>query len=312
VDNKLLMRLFKLPSQSGCEDDMISLVCKELDAIGIEYEVDSIGNIFNISQSGKPLLSAHLDTVQEKDDVKMADFIRMKEGYIKGNGIIGGDDKCGVYIILYLLSQGDEFNFVFSVQEETGGQGINQFTLSNRFDNIPYGLVLDRKGNTDVICTKNEYGIEEFENVLLEIGGVFGYTKAIGTWSDADIISDYISCANISVGYYNAHTVDEYVSLNDLQKSVDFVHNIIKNVIDFFDAPNKSNYVNYSKALSDKTCDLCNRDSYKTHVLETVFGITVCDECLRSIQWEVNSIVENERTTLDAFDDEYYGSGFYG
>ena len=39
-----------------------------------------------------------------------------------------------------------------------------------------------------------------------------------------------MNCANISVGYYNAHSRYEYVSLDNLQNAFNYVCNIIKNI----------------------------------------------------------------------------------
>lgn len=311
MDKELLIRLFQTPAISSNEKDMVDVVCDELDRINIEYSVDKMGNIYNLSKPNRPLLSAHLDTVQGDNDAKMAAFVRIKEGYIKGNGVIGGDDKCGVYAILQTLNNGDEVNFVFSVQEEIGGYGASYFTLMNDLSDIPYGLILDRRGSSDVICTQNEYGVKEFEDALLEVGKEFGFEKAMGTWSDADVYSEYMSCANISVGYYNAHTKDEFVILEELQNTIDFIHYVVTGITETFRIPTKKHNYNSSGILNDKTCDICGYNDEPVYELQSVMSFMVCDRCLRELQTEVDGLLSNDRYYTDNLHDEYFGD-YYG
>ena len=72
-------------------------------------------------------------------------------------------------------------------------------------DHILYCIVLDRRGGSDILCTDNDYGTKEFETILKEIGKVYDYKPTRGLWSDTDILSDLLCCANLSVGYYNPH-----------------------------------------------------------------------------------------------------------
>ena len=213
MNKELLIDIFKIPAPSGFEDMMSFFVKNKLKEMNIDFQEDETGNIYNISHNGSPLLSAHLDTVQDDVDVKLTDFIRLKQGIISGYGVIGGDDKCGIFLILEALKYNNKINFVFFVQEESGGVGSSFFIRKNTLSNIPYCLVLDRRGNGDIICTSNNYGTKDFETFLIEIGKEFSYKKSAGTFSDADNLNSLISCANISVGYYNAHTKNEYVNI---------------------------------------------------------------------------------------------------
>lgn len=271
MDKKLLLNLFKIPSQSKKEHNLSSFIKSFLKEIKIPFTEDKKGNIFNINHKGLPILSAHMDSVQDDIDAKLTDFIKIREDILSGYGVIGADDKCGIYIILNLLKD-IKFNFIFSVEEEIGAFGIQYFLKHNILKNIPYGLVLDRRGSKDIICTNNQYGSKNFEDSLIQIGEVYGYSTDYGTFSDADYLNEQISCANLSVGYYNPHTKNEFVLLESLKNAEQFVHAIVKNLKENFRKPYKYNkyfdgmnnhhnnyYHDYYDDYEESSCIFCGK-----------------------------------------------------
>ena len=227
MNEKLMLEIFRIPSLSYKEDAMRKYIENFLVDNKIEYLKDFTGNLYNVSYKDEPMLCAHMDTVQDDDDASLAHFIDIKGHYISGYGIIGGDDKCGIYIILKALLEKKNLNFLFTVEEEVGDGGSSDFVRvkenQDRLRDVLYCLVLDRKGNSDILCQQNNYGTNEFEVYLEEVGKLYGYSPAMGTFCDADKIRDYTSCANLSVGYYNPHTKKEYVDTRDLEISYKFV-----------------------------------------------------------------------------------------
>ena len=329
MDYKLLEKLFKTPSISGKEQGVINIVTDELKKMNVDFQVDDLGNIYNTDRKNRPLLSAHMDTVQDDVDAILTSLIEIKNGKISGHGVIGGDDKCGIYIILDLLKNKHDINFIFSVQEEVGGIGIGEFVRFNEhlLDDIPYGLILDRQGNSDIICYDNYYGSQEFEDVLYGIGKVFGFKPNSGIFSDADYLSDYFSCANISVGYYNPHTAKEYVVLKDLQNSLNFVHHILNNVTEEFspvpyEEKKKSYYGGYflddypldeydlGREDENNYCDICGMYQKTLNRIESLHGFFICDECLLDIRDEVTEKAEMIRVRGSDIDFEYYDYDF--
>lgn len=318
MDKKLLLDIFRIPSMSGYEDGMAYFIKEFLKEHNVPYETDKIGNVFYTRFINKPLLCAHMDTVQDTDDVKLTKFIKIRNDRIlSGYGVIGGDDKCGIYIILELLKT-IEFNFLFTVEEETGGVGARVFTNENDISHIPYGLILDRRGNDDIICEFNDYGTSEFETVLEEFGKPYGYTRNAGTFSDADFISNQISCANLSVGYYNWHQKDEFVDLKDLKRAFELTYRIIVNLDTSFDKPKKSlskysSYGNYDDEmfgmdelfLDDKLeiCDFCGKQTANWKNLHSVNRI-ICTDCLRKLEAEIYGIECNDE--INPADYNYY------
>jgi putative aminopeptidase FrvX len=323
MDTKLLLDMFHIPSQSSKESKMREFLTSYLKSIGISFKLDSVGNIYNISNINKPLLSAHMDTVQDDFDVLMSKFIGIKQGMVKGYGVIGGDDKCGIYAILDLLKNGHtDVNFIFSVEEEVGGIGSSYFEKHNDLTHILYGLILDRRGSGDIICEYNEYGTKHFESTLAQIGTHYGFKPDKGTFSDADNFSEQISCANLSVGYYNAHCKNEYVILSDLQNTINYVHSIVKHLDVKFEAPEKTfSYTGYGwlngrnhsghadygveeylyPTETAEMCELCGSTKTPSRLLKTL-GFHLCKDCIEDLKWELDGI--------DVMDDyDYEGRG---
>jgi hypothetical protein len=75
----------------------------------------------------------------------------------------------------------------------------------------------------DIICVQNSYGSKEFDDALSLVGKEYGFKSERGSVSDANTISEYINCANLSVGYHNAHTKTEFVSLMGMKNTLNYV-----------------------------------------------------------------------------------------
>ena len=238
VDEKLLLDIFEIYNPSMMEDLMIKFIEKYLIENDIPYEKDGMGNVFNLDDSQEPILSAHMDSVLSMEDEFLLPNIDIWDGELRGFGAIGGDDKCGIYIILKLLKE-KTFNFLFTVQEEIGAKGIQYFFNENDISHIPYGVVLDRNGSGDILCVNNNYGVASFEKMLLNIGRRYGYSVATGIFSDADYLSEHIFCCNLSVGYYSPHTDQDWVYLADLDNAVDYVKAITEQIKIKFQKPIK-------------------------------------------------------------------------
>lgn len=239
------------------QDGTSEYVRSVLDEMNVSYNVDSYGNIYYLDHENSPILSAHMDTVRKEKDFCIGAFLNESEDdKILSGGILGGDDKCGVYIILKVLEIGRKVNFIFSRDEEIGCLGIKALVKPNSVENKEvtekiknslWCLVLDRRGNSDIICEQNDYGTIEFEKALEKISneGNFGYKGARGLCSDANYICDYISTANLSVGYYNPHSDKEYILKSDLQKALDYTLAIIDGLKEQFVAPEPKPYNYY-------------------------------------------------------------------
>ena len=244
-----------------------------LESINVKYNVDDYGNIYYLDNENAPLLSAHMDTVRKEADFCIGAFLAESDSdNILSGGILGGDDKCGVYIILRALEEKRKVNFIFSRDEEIGCLGIkallkpkyveNKELTDKIRKNCLYCLVLDRRGNSDIICQENYYGTKEFEKKLQEISdaGGFGYKPAKGFCSDANTIKEFVSTANLSVGYFNPHSQSEYIVKSDLQKAYDYTIVIIDSITDKFE-PLTYSY-SYNSGKNNSYSDGYNNSRY--------------------------------------------------
>jgi len=225
-----LIKMYLLKSESGFEYKVSMFVREKLDLLKIPYSIDRYMLYRFIPDT--PLLSAHMDHVKYSRDITK---VIVDGNLIKGDSGLGADDKNGVWIILNLLETfKDEVSFIFSTEEESFGKGNNvkKILREHKEDiiKLKYGLVFDRKNQGDIIGKNNNYCIDEMDSDLSEVGKQSGYKSAHGIRSDADDISDYISCVNLSVGYNNPHTEKEETNFKWLENSYQFGKAILKNV----------------------------------------------------------------------------------
>ena len=232
AEEKTLLDLFKQYAPSRNNIKVINFITGFLTKNEIPFTKDEHGNIFSLHNTDMPILSAHMDSVGVSDCGFLNDFVNIfdyrGDRIMKGMGNIGGDDKCGIFLILMKIKEDKSLNFIFSIDEEIGCVGIKQVVPKNDISKFPYALVLDRRGAGDIICFNNNYGTKEFENALADIGKEFRYLPATGACSDANTIREYISCANLSVAYHNPHTKNEFVSIIQLYNTKLYVDSIIE------------------------------------------------------------------------------------
>ena len=211
---------------------------------------DAYWNLYLINP-WTPLLSAHMDTVQCKDDVVGMPKIKInkKKWTISyNNSIIGWDDKCWIAMAMQLYEKyWDKVSLIFSRQEETWHKWASAF-CQNHFDLLKqckYCLVLDRRNAWDIIWYENWYCSEEFQAEIHRCTKDFWYKPEVWLLSDADAFSKYINCVNLSVWYYDAHRKTEYIVVEELKNAVKAVENIIENFqweYDIYKEPKKSTY----------------------------------------------------------------------
>ena len=229
--DKDLLSLYNIHSVSGTdgEKEICDWICKRLDDMGIGYKrIDN--TIYRLGEGDVcGLLSAHLDQVQTNG--KAEHFYLVDKRYILGYNnkyqrtSLGADDKNGVWIILKLLEQGCNVDFIISESEETGCKGIAKVEeeLKKYADEYDYCIVLDRRGNSEVLnrgstgkyCKALAHNLKNFWEGA--------YTVGSGSISDTATICKYIESVNLSVAYESAHTSKErtdYIALMQIKEDV--------------------------------------------------------------------------------------------
>jgi len=156
------------------------------------------------------LLVAHMDTVHITPPI---DIIN-KNGIISSPQGIGGDDRCGIYIILEIIKE-LRCSVLFTEDEEIGAKGAKKFCNSPIMKNVSVNYIIefDRRGNNDAVFYDCDN--EEFEEFITS-NSFFRF--AWGSFSDITFIAPCLKVAavNLSSGYYNAHTLREYIDLKEV------------------------------------------------------------------------------------------------
>lgn len=167
------------------------------------------------------MLIAHLDTVHKQ--LPSIICYSADGNYIMSPQGIGGDDRCGVYIILSLLRRLPFRPYIlFTMGEEKGGLGAKAFIDFMCEDpysvpDLKFIVEYDRKGNNDCVF----YRCDNPEFTKFVEG--FGFKEATGSFSDISVIAPEfgVAAVNLSSGYFNPHKEHEYVCVSDM-------HNVIE------------------------------------------------------------------------------------
>lgn len=161
------------------------------------------------------LLVAHMDTVH-KQCVKK---IKYNGSIISSPQGIGGDDRCGIYIILELIKH-FKCSVLFTEDEEIGCIGADKFAKSEypAQCNVNYIIEFDRRGSNDAVfysCDNPEF-IDFCESTDF-------FKETWGSYSDICEIAPAVGVAavNLSSGYFQEHTISESINLLAVQRIIE-------------------------------------------------------------------------------------------
>lgn len=160
------------------------------------------------------LLAAHADTVHKMPPREV--LYDRTQGVLWSPDGLGADDRAGVLGILELLNRGHRPHVLVTLGEESGCTGAEQMLLEVQDTGVLYALELDRRNGAEAVF----YGCanESFRQYVLG----FGFVEADGIYTDISVICPAwnVAGANLSCGYYNAHTNTEYLKLAELWDTV--------------------------------------------------------------------------------------------
>lgn len=182
------------------------------------------------------LLVAHMDTVhheQCKTIIALDNKLSSPQG-------IGGDDRCGIFIIMnlvkelhcsVLLCEDEEkgcigaHKFTNAKEEYTGENGEKTYRKYIENLGVNYMVEFDRKGNNDAVFYHGDN-----KDFIDFVEDATNFKFAIGSVSDISVLmrESKISAVNLSSGYYNAHTVNEYVIYDEMMDTVEAARALIK------------------------------------------------------------------------------------
>lgn len=300
--------LLSVPSKTYQEEDMVEYISNELDLIpGVTYYRDDMLNLYatkgDLSEGEYyPMFIAHTDTVHQKVDkivVKEESLLRpntfgksfnndkvpclkayTNDGTPTG---IGGDDKCGIFICLELLKTLDKVKIGLFVSEETGCHGSSKCDETFLKD-VGYITQYDAPGNHLIteICSGVrlfERDSEFFKKTLPIIESGFGCEVLVQSHPYTDVSqlkkkSD-VCCINMSCGYYNMHTHQEFISIKDVEDAI----NIGLNMVDVLGL-NKYEYTYKPIVYTQQTImnSFVQTDDEPDEVIHTLNYIDVMEE----------------------------------
>lgn len=196
------------------------VMCKRLEQ---QYEEVICDDGFVFAKGTVPiLLVAHMDTVHKE----LPQIIEFNNGKISSPQGIGGDDRCGIYMISKIIQQ-HHCSVLFTEDEEIGGVGASKFTHHNCSYGLKFNYIieLDRKGSKDAVFY--ECDNPEFEDFITKDGD---WKTDWGSYSDICDVAPALGCAavNLSCGYYNAHTLQEYVVFSEMEANIKKVCKLIE------------------------------------------------------------------------------------
>ena len=254
-------KLLSVPSKTYQEEDMVEYICDELEKIqGVTYYRDSMMNIYvtkGILEEDEyyPMFIAHTDTVHNKVDKIVVKEEKLQRPYTFGKTFdntevdvlkaydkydnptgIGGDDKCGIFICLELLKQLDKVKVGLFVSEETGCHGSSKCDV-NFLQDVGYITQYDAPGNHLIteICSGVrlfERDSEFFNIVIPTIEESFKNEMLVQSHPYTDISQLKkkidVCCINMSCGYYNMHTSNEFISIEDVKCAIDAGKNMVE------------------------------------------------------------------------------------
>lgn len=194
---------------------------------GYKYQYDNAGNIFiGDFTKNRPCLVAHIDSVFNKKPKN----IKLKKGILRSSNGLGADDKCGIITVLEILKINSSINAILTVDEEIGGIGANKIK-NNQIKNVNYFIEVDRQGKNDLVDKIGErIANKEFIADIKGLMKKYKFKLSKGAYTDILDLSytSRISSINLSAGYYNPHTKDEFVILSELQNTINFVMEVLK------------------------------------------------------------------------------------
>ena len=195
-----------------------------------KVKIDSIGNIW--CKIGEPttVFTAHMDCVHNMEEVLPVKGKIVGGKYDKTpcifldesskNTALGTDDKAGIRILLHMIENEVTGLYIFTVEEECGCVGAKHAaTILPSY--IKRAICFDRRDTTSVItkmwqgpCCSDEFADEIIRQLDM------GHVKDTGgsstdTVQFHDLLDNY---TNISVGYYNEHTKDEWLDTRYFRK----------------------------------------------------------------------------------------------
>ncbi len=208
------------------------------------------------------LFNAHVDTVKRDNEFNIkqyGDFIYNRKG------ILGADDRAGIWIAYNLAKAGA--SILLTDYEETTKAGVNAFCMDFYDVNHKIFVGLDRRGFKEFV--NYGYAAEEINRIFKKLG----YKEKIGSYSDVLKLTERYSRLNVnlSVGFYNEHTKDEYLSLSSMHFTLNKCLKLLSYQIpdikinNYLDFPFADDFPDFTEEDLFKYRQYLNEEEYKNY-----------------------------------------------
>jgi tripeptide aminopeptidase len=251
-----LKEVLSVPTQTYKEDLMVEYLTNWLTENNIPFYKDTHNNVYATKQESQelpedfhfPCVISHTDTVHEICNLNIREeFLPNAQGEEKLSlkaydniGLpvgIGGDDKCGVFACLTLLKELPNLKAAFFVSEETGCHGSNK-SDPEFFKNVGYGIQFDAPENWmitekcfgQILFDRDSEFFEVCDKVLTEGMVKEDMDYMVHPYTDVYALRGKFnfSCINFSIGYYEYHSRNEYVVVEDVFNGIEMGRKMIE------------------------------------------------------------------------------------
>lgn len=217
------LKLTEYTTPFGTESDLEPILMELVP----DLKKDSIGNYHKIIGNSETLFTCHLDNYC-KEKEKVQHIIDGRYIMTDGTTILGADNKAGVCVLLYLISNNVPGHYCFFVGEEpilSGGcYGSSLFAHAFKgLSKYKRAIAFDRKEETHIIRRQlGEYCCSmEFATELAHMFNARGYwfePNNSGYYTDtSSFIGTIPECTNISIGVFGEHTKKEMVDIRHVE-----------------------------------------------------------------------------------------------
>jgi len=247
ITKDFIREVMSVPSCSGKEGMMKKFIIGFAQERGIDVAEDGKGNLLLVKGTAEgyyPCIANHMDTVQwgqgaYVDAGRRLDVLEREVGgrtqlYVKGMGI-GADDKLGCALALALIDRLPVAKAVFFVEEEFGMLGSQQLD-PDWFADVGFCLSFDSPGRnrSSKTCFGEQlYSEEFFARVLKPVCDRHGIT-VFNHEPYTDVVQirqkTQVMCYNVGNGGYAAHSLSEYLVVEDAQAAFRFGLDLLQSI----------------------------------------------------------------------------------
>lgn len=239
---------------------------------------DSIGNYYIKIGKSETLFTTHLDTYCKKyekvNHVIDGDIIKTD-----GTTILGGDNKLGCTILLYMISKGIPGLYYFFLSEEPiskkGGRWGSLSALDEYEDNFSKYkrcIAFDRKQKGSIVtrqlgrrCCSDEFA-QAISDEFAKSGLEYKHDHKAYYTDTATFLDTIPECTNLSAGGWNEHYNSEWVDLGYTRQVAEAACKInweslpvVREVDDVKKVVNYSGFINKSQDVSELVNMLGNK-----------------------------------------------------